>query len=90
MHLDFVFAGFWLTFASLILTLLAGCTVCFGHRRDKAARSARTSAAVPVSHEKVHSEATTAGGAKPGFFSRFKRNTATKEASEAAPEKQTA
>ncbi|KAI3612762.1 hypothetical protein WG66_014751 [Moniliophthora roreri] len=27
--------GFWLTFASLILLLLAGCTVCFGRRRDR-------------------------------------------------------
>jgi len=25
--------GFWLTFASLILLLLAGCTVCFGRRK---------------------------------------------------------
>jgi len=28
--------GFWITFAALILLLLAGCTVCFGHRRDRA------------------------------------------------------
>ncbi|KZV87225.1 hypothetical protein EXIGLDRAFT_586293, partial [Exidia glandulosa HHB12029] len=27
-------AGFWLTFASFILLLFAGCTVCFGRRRD--------------------------------------------------------
>lgn len=27
--------GFWLTFVSLILLLLAGCTVCFGRRRDR-------------------------------------------------------
>jgi hypothetical protein len=27
--------GFWLTFASFILLLLAGCTVCFGRRRDR-------------------------------------------------------
>ncbi|EPQ55637.1 pali-domain-containing protein [Gloeophyllum trabeum ATCC 11539] len=26
--------GFWLTFVSLVLLLLAGCTVCFGRRRD--------------------------------------------------------
>ncbi|TFK47111.1 pali-domain-containing protein [Heliocybe sulcata] len=28
-------AGFWLTFVSLILLLLAGCTVCFGRRRER-------------------------------------------------------
>ncbi|EPQ55636.1 pali-domain-containing protein [Gloeophyllum trabeum ATCC 11539] len=27
--------GFWLTFVSLILLLLAGCTVCFGRRRER-------------------------------------------------------
>jgi len=27
--------GFWLTFASFILLMLAGCTVCFGRRRDR-------------------------------------------------------
>ena len=30
------YLGFWLTFVALILLLLAGCTVCFGHRRDRA------------------------------------------------------
>ncbi|EDR09461.1 uncharacterized protein LACBIDRAFT_319082 [Laccaria bicolor S238N-H82] len=37
--------GFWLTFASFILLLLAGCTVCFGRRRDRmsgASTSTRT------------------------------------------------
>ncbi|KAK1216735.1 hypothetical protein PQX77_020622 [Marasmius sp. AFHP31] len=29
--------GFWLTFVSLILLLLAGCTVCFGRRKDRMA-----------------------------------------------------
>lgn len=28
-------SGFWLTFVSFILLLLAGCTVCFGRRRDR-------------------------------------------------------
>jgi len=28
-------AGFWLTFISLIFLLVAGCTVCIGHRRSK-------------------------------------------------------
>jgi hypothetical protein len=27
--------GFWMTFVSLILLLLAGCTVCFGRRRER-------------------------------------------------------
>lgn len=27
--------GFWMTFVTLILLLLAGCTVCFGRRRDR-------------------------------------------------------
>ncbi|KZT25091.1 pali-domain-containing protein [Neolentinus lepideus HHB14362 ss-1] len=27
--------GFWLTFVALILLLLAGCTVCFGRRRER-------------------------------------------------------
>ncbi|KAJ7145800.1 hypothetical protein C8R44DRAFT_755912 [Mycena epipterygia] len=28
-------AAFWMTFVSLILLLLAGCTVCFGRRKDR-------------------------------------------------------
>ncbi|KAJ7147290.1 hypothetical protein C8R46DRAFT_1353487 [Mycena filopes] len=28
-------AGFWMTFVSLLLLLLAGCTVCFGRRKDR-------------------------------------------------------
>ncbi|TFK37573.1 hypothetical protein BDQ12DRAFT_724027 [Crucibulum laeve] len=27
--------GFWLTFVTFILLLIAGCTVCFGRRRDR-------------------------------------------------------
>ncbi|KAF8968778.1 hypothetical protein BDZ97DRAFT_328267 [Flammula alnicola] len=27
--------GFWMTFVAFILLLLAGCTVCFGRRRDR-------------------------------------------------------
>lgn len=51
--------GFWLTFVSLILTLLAGCTVCFGRRRDRMAGA--TSPDYPVSEKR-------------GFLSRFRRN----------------
>ncbi|KAF8811895.1 pali-domain-containing protein [Phlegmacium glaucopus] len=34
--------GFWMTFASLILLLLAGCTVCFGRRRDRLSAATST------------------------------------------------
>jgi len=30
--------AFWMTLAQFILLLLAGCTVCFGHRRERIAR----------------------------------------------------
>ncbi|KAF9546459.1 pali-domain-containing protein [Agrocybe pediades] len=32
-------AGFWMTFVSLILLLLAGCTVCFGRRQSRMSSS---------------------------------------------------
>lgn len=32
-------AAFWMTFVTLILLLLSGCTVCFGRRRDIGAGS---------------------------------------------------
>ncbi|EGN94688.1 hypothetical protein SERLA73DRAFT_114128 [Serpula lacrymans var. lacrymans S7.3] len=50
--------GFWLTFVSMILLFLAGCTVCFGRRKDRMS-SATTS--YPMA------------GAKGGFWSRFRR-----------------
>ncbi|PPR00269.1 hypothetical protein CVT26_009021 [Gymnopilus dilepis] len=50
--------GFWMTFVSLILLLLAGCTVCFGRRR------ARMSGATTTSYPMKSG----------GFFSRFRRN----------------
>lgn len=31
--------GFWLTFVSLILLLLGGCTVCFGRRKERMSSS---------------------------------------------------
>ena len=31
----FFVAAFWLTFVSFLLLALAGCTVCFGRRRDR-------------------------------------------------------
>jgi len=52
--------GFWMTFVTLILLLLAGCTVCFGRRRDRMAGATTTS--YPMS------------STKGGFFSRFRRN----------------
>jgi hypothetical protein len=30
--------GFWMTLATFVLLLLAGCTVCFGRRRERTAR----------------------------------------------------
>jgi len=51
--------GFWLTFVSLILLLLAGCTVCFGRRRD---RMSGATSSYQLSSPKN------------GFFSRFRRN----------------
>jgi hypothetical protein len=35
-------AGFWITFVTFILLLLAGCTVCFGRRRDRMAGATST------------------------------------------------
>lgn len=52
--------GFWLTFVSLILLLLAGCTVCFGRRRDRMSGAS--------------SYPTYSTSTKPSFFSRFRRN----------------
>jgi len=55
--------GFWLVFASLILCLLAGCTVCFGRRRDQnLARGAEVANAIPPTSDEK----------KSGFLSKFK------------------
>ncbi|KAI6147965.1 pali-domain-containing protein [Pisolithus tinctorius] len=35
--------GFWLTFTSMILLVLGGCTVCFGRRRRRMANATSTS-----------------------------------------------
>ncbi|KAF9228114.1 pali-domain-containing protein [Gyrodon lividus] len=51
--------GFWLTFVSFILLLLAGCTVCFGRRRD---RMSAATTSYPMSSPKIP------------FFSKFRRN----------------
>ncbi|KAH7882204.1 hypothetical protein F5I97DRAFT_437213 [Phlebopus sp. FC_14] len=51
--------GFWLTFVSMILLVLAGCTVCFGRRRD---RMAGATPSYPMSSPKRT------------FFSRFRKN----------------
>jgi len=50
--------GFWLTFTSFVLLLLAGCTVCFGRRRE---RMSNASTSYPMR-------------TKPGLFGRFRRN----------------
>ncbi|PPQ94284.1 hypothetical protein CVT25_004941 [Psilocybe cyanescens] len=51
--------GFWMTFVTLILLLLAGCTVCFGRRND---RMSGATSSYPMS---------STGG---GFLSRFRKN----------------
>jgi len=51
--------GFWLTFVSFILLLLAGCTVCFGRRKQ------RMSGATSYP---------TLSNSKKSFWSRFRRN----------------
>ncbi|EAU87640.1 hypothetical protein CC1G_09101 [Coprinopsis cinerea okayama7 len=70
--------GFWLVFASLLLTLLGGCTVCFGRRRDKAKkRAAATAAAVeanPAPAADTAEPAATDEKPKSGFLSRFRKN----------------
>jgi uncharacterized membrane protein len=50
-------SAFWMTFVSLILVLLAGCTVCFGRRKESGAGS------YPMMTK-------TSGG---GFLSRFRK-----------------
>ncbi|KAJ7682861.1 SUR7/PalI family-domain-containing protein [Mycena rosella] len=52
-------AAFWMTFVTFILLLLAGCTVCFGRRRDRMSGAA----AYPMSST-----------SRPSFLSRFRRN----------------
>ncbi|KAJ7079594.1 hypothetical protein B0H15DRAFT_953959 [Mycena belliarum] len=53
-------AAFWMTFAQLLLLLLAGCTVCFGRRKDRLSGAS----SYPMT-----------SSTKPGFFSRFRRRT---------------
>ncbi|KAH7911876.1 actin cortical patch SUR7/pH-response regulator pali [Hygrophoropsis aurantiaca] len=50
--------AFWLTFVSMILLFLAGCTVCFGRRRD---RMSGATSSYPMS-------------STGGFLSRFRKN----------------
>lgn len=52
--------GFWLTFVALLLLILAGCTVCFGRRRDRMAGATDNSYQL--------------NNFKGGFLSRFRRN----------------
>ncbi|KAK0189854.1 hypothetical protein F5146DRAFT_1139349 [Armillaria mellea] len=53
--------GFWLTFVSLILLLLAGCTVCFGRRKARLS-GASSYPSYPMS------------STKKTFWQRFRRN----------------
>ncbi|KAJ6482933.1 hypothetical protein C8R47DRAFT_981603 [Mycena vitilis] len=52
-------AAFWMTFVTLLLLLLAGCTVCFGRRKDRLSGAS----SYPMTSY-----------SKPSFFSRFRRN----------------
>ncbi|KAF9078307.1 hypothetical protein BDP27DRAFT_1378802 [Rhodocollybia butyracea] len=54
--------GFWLTFVSLILLLLAACTVCFGRRKDRMA-GASSYPSYPMTST-----------SKTPFWKRFRRN----------------
>ncbi|KAF9791956.1 pali-domain-containing protein [Thelephora terrestris] len=54
--------AFWMTFAAFILLLLAGCTVCFGRRRQS--RSYAADASEPGPYQSRY------GG---GFWNRFRR-----------------
>ncbi|KAF8153975.1 SUR7/PalI family-domain-containing protein [Crassisporium funariophilum] len=53
-------AGFWMTFVAFILLLLAGCTVCFGRRRERLS-GATTTSSYPMR-------------TKAPFWHRFRRN----------------
>jgi hypothetical protein len=50
--------GFWMTFVTLLLLLLGGCTVCFGRRRDRMSGASTYPTTAQSSN---------------GFFSRFRR-----------------
>jgi hypothetical protein len=60
--------GFWLTFVAFILTLLAGCTVCFGRRRER-----MYGATTYPSTDPEAGTTTTTTGRRPGFFGRFRK-----------------
>ncbi|KIY67387.1 hypothetical protein CYLTODRAFT_376171 [Cylindrobasidium torrendii FP15055 ss-10] len=57
--------GFWLTLVAFVMLLLAGCTVCFGRRKQRMAGAA--------SYPSYPMKDTKTGG---GFLSRFRRNRA--------------
>ncbi|PPQ64124.1 hypothetical protein CVT24_008735 [Panaeolus cyanescens] len=62
--------GFWLTFVAFILLLLAGCTVCFGRRRERLANATPAPVVAPL-------EPATDSIEKPQkqpFWARFKRD----------------
>lgn len=50
-----------MTFAALLLTLLAGCTVCFGRRRERMYNATTYPSTYPMAEKR-------------GFFSRFRRS----------------
>ncbi|KAF8591704.1 pali-domain-containing protein [Ramaria rubella] len=57
--------GFWITLATFLLLLIAGCTVCFGRHRDRRAGSASKMTTTNFDNEKR--------GKRP-FWRRWRRN----------------
>jgi len=61
-------SGFWMVFACMLLCLLAGCTVCFGRRREKGAAAPSVLAAPTPADSALPTEKNS------GFLSRFRRD----------------
>lgn len=61
--------GFWLTFAAMLLLVLAGMTVCFGRRRARMSSAGPLSAGATSTNGPYQSQV----GKRP-FWSRFRKN----------------
>jgi len=60
--------AFWLTFAAFLLTAFAGCTVCFGRRRERMYNATTSPSTYPAN------TTTATSGGRFGWLSRFRRN----------------